>query len=556
MYIFKIIFDFLKKYNLTIIFYLIFTILAFPLESIVIPQIYSHFFEILNSKTKVNQFIKYISFIIIIQIIVNFSNCVTTYIESYIIPEMNHYIINYIFKNLLKKYENSVTEMELGKIITRISTLPNYLKEFIADFLVWIFPRVVTIIIINIYFFYINWKLGLVSIILLIGYYYLNIKYYTSCSNLSTERHILFENKNQFTQDKLSNSQTIYSSGKLDDEIKNYDLDTQKYTSKFKENLMCLNKVNILSSTLIIILFISLNIITTYLFINKEISFTNLIAIFITIIYYTPCITTIDSIMPDLIHQYGSLQAVDIFIKELYETNFLKKNINNPVLKINSGNIVINKLTFGYTENNNIFNNFYLTIKNNESIAIIGQSGNGKSTLIKIIMGYYKVPDNTIFIDGKDINKFNLSDLRMQISYVNQNNKLFNISILENIQYGNDMSKDDVIKLCEKLNVSNIFKNLKDGFETSAGIDGNNLSGGQKQIIQILRNISKKNKIIILDEPTSAIDKENTINIMNCIKELSINKTLIIITHDESLLSLVNRVIILNSGKIIEDKYI
>ena len=167
MYIFKIICDFLKKYNLTIIFYIIFTILSFPLESIIIPQIYSNFFEILNSKTKVNQFIKYISFIIFIQIIVNFSNCVTTYIESYIIPEMNHYIINYIFKNLLKKYENSVTDMELGKIITRISTLPNYLKEFIADILVWIFPRIVTIIIINLYFFYINWKLGFISIILL-----------------------------------------------------------------------------------------------------------------------------------------------------------------------------------------------------------------------------------------------------------------------------------------------------------------------------------------------------------------------------------------------------
>ena len=170
-------------------------------------------------------------------------------------------------------------------------------------------------------------------------------------------------------------------------------------------------------------------------------------------------------------------------------------------------------------------------------------------------MGYYKVPDGTVFIDDVDINTMNLNHLRKQISYVQQNNKLFNKSIYENIQYGNTMSKEEIDKICEQLHIKNMFQNIKNGFETMAGIEGNQLSGGQRQIIHILRCIGKKNKIIILDEPTSAIDIENKKYIINAIEELGKNNTILLITHDESMLVCVNRVIQIDSGKIIEDYY-
>jgi len=281
-------------------------------------------------------------------------------------------------------------------------------------------------------------------------------------------------------------------------------------------------------------------------------------AIFINIIYYTPCIITINSTIPLLINNYGKLKAVDDFIKDLYNVNIENKDreINDNIKRpIKNGTITINNLNFGYNDNNLLFKNFYLTIKENENIAIVGSSGNGKSTLIKLIMGYYKVNNNMIYIGEDDINNYDLNDLRKQISYVNQNNKLFNMSIMKNIQYGNNISEEEIINICNELNIINIFKNLKDGFNTIAGIDGNNLSGGQRQIIHILRCIFKKNKIVILDEPTSAIDKDNTLNIINIINELSKHSTLILITHDESILNIVDRVVVIDSGKIIKDTY-
>jgi ABC-type branched-subunit amino acid transport system ATPase component len=396
--------------------------------------------------------------------------------------------------------------------------------------------------------------------LLLIGlFFFVDYHYFILCSTFSNDRHVLFEKKNQDTQDKLSNSYSIYSTGNLNKEILNYSNNTKIYTDKFKENLFCSLKSTIIKNILIIILFVVLNSFTVYLFMKKELSFTNLIAIFITIIYYIPCIITINTTLPDIIQYYGSLLAVDNFMEELSKINSKnngKSEFEDEILlHINKGNIVINNLHFGYNNHNKIFNNFYLTIKDKEKIAIIGPSGNGKSTLIKLIMGYYKIGDDTIYIDGMDINNYKLNDLRKQISYVNQNNKLFNISIIENIQYGNNSTREYIINLCKSINVDNIFKNLKDGFDTIAGIDGNNLSGGQKQIIHILRCICQKNKIVILDEPTSAIDNSNKENIINAIKELSKNSTLILITHDDYILSLVDRYIFLDSGKIIKDIY-
>ena len=556
MYILKIFGSFLKNYKFTVIIYTLFTLLSFPLESIVVPQIYSHFFEILTKKTNSKIFIKYFMIIVVFLIIINASNCATTYIESYVLPELNEFIINYIFKNLLKKYENNISEIELGKIIARLSVVPQYLKEFITNICIWIFPRVLTIIVINIYFFYINWRLGLVSIITVLLFYFINAMFFNKCSKISKERHLIFEDKTQITQDKLSNCFSIYANGNINKEILNYENSTRKYTSIFKDNLLCLNKANISNSILNILIFVILNSTATYLYINKKVSFTNLIAIFITVIYYLPCMITINSTMPDLIHYYGTLKAVDNFVEELYNINLNDSDITvKDKIKINNGKIDIVNLNFGY-KGSSLFNNFNLSIKDKERVAIIGKSGNGKSTLIKLIMGYYKTNNNNIFINGIDINNYDLNDLRGQISYVNQNNKLFNTTLLENIQYGNNKSREDIISICKRININNIFKNLKDGLDTNVGVDGNNLSGGQRQMVHILRCIFKKNKIVILDEPTSAIDKDNKVNIINAIKELCNNNTLILITHDHSILKLVNRVIVLDSGKLISDNYI
>jgi ABC-type multidrug transport system fused ATPase/permease subunit len=552
MYLFKILSNYLKENKLLLIVYILFLLLSYPLEAVVIPQIYSKFFDELNVSKEKAIFIKYLFYLSISLIIINLSNCITSYIDSTILPSINEYLINYIYKNLLLKYENDYQEIELGKLISRLTIIPQYFKEMMADFCVWLLPKILTAIVINIYFFYINFKLGVISSLLLILFFYLNLFYFFKCSKISNERHKLFEKKNEDTQDKLYNMFSIYSSGNLNKEITEYKNKTKIYTNKFKDNLKCIMNSTILTGIIIVILFVSLNSATSYLYLKKELSFPSLMAVFITILYYIPCILNINSTLPDVIHYYGALKSVDHFLEDLYNIDNSKKEFIESI-PINRGIINIKNLNFGYNDSL-LFNNFNLKIKENEKVAIVGMSGNGKSTLIKLIMGYYKVDDKSIFIDNNDINNFDLTDLRKQISYVNQNIRLFNKTLLENIQYGNNLSREEVIDIFDEIGISNIFKNLKDGLDTNVGVNGEKLSGGQRQIIHILRCIGKQNKIVILDEPTASIDKKNSEYIIRAIEKLSKSSTLIIITHNKQILKLVDRIITLDSGKIISDQ--
>jgi ABC-type multidrug transport system fused ATPase/permease subunit len=550
-YIFKIIGIFLENKKGIILFYLLVTILSFPLESIVIPQIYGEFFKECKDTISIDIFKYYISLIAIVLVIVNSANFLSIYIESYLIPELSAFTINWIFKNILELYENNITDIELGKLIGRISLMPNTIHNIADIFCNWILPRLLAIIIINIYFFYINWKLGTLSVGLLAIFLSINIGFFESCSQLSKERHELFEKKNQETQDKLSNSFSIYSMGNIKTEIELYEKETAKYKQKAQENYFCTNKSTFLSSIMIVILMVALNSMTVWLLLKKKINHSQLMAIFMVIIYYIPSINTINNIFPNIVHLYGSISVMNPFLKDLWE-NHLKKTANNGKKKekgvesnkkLESGSIIIRHLNFGYTEDNLIFNNFNLSVLDKEKIAIMGSSGSGKSTLIKLIMGYYPVPENTIYIDETDINEYDLNELRKQISYVNQNTRLFNKTILENIQYGNSVSEKTIKNFIEENKLNEIFVHLKDGLETKCGVDGEHLSGGQKQMVHILRCIFKKNHIVILDEPTTALDTETKHNILSAIKILSEQSTLIIITHDEMLLNIVDRVI-------------
>ena len=272
--------------------------------------------------------------------------------------------------------------------------------------------------------------------------------------------------------------------------------------------------------------------------ISKEL----MITIYMMLIFYIPCLNNIITYLPDYTSHMGIISSVNDYIKLINTDIEEKDNIN-----IINGEINISNLSFGYSKNKQIFNNFNLHIPSKSKIAIVGSSGNGKSTLIKLLMGYYKISDNTIFIDGNDINKYNLSSLRTQISYINQNTKLFNKTIYENIQYGNDMTKDYIINLINIYKLEQIFKNIPNGFESNVGVNGDLLSGGQKQIIQLLRCYNKNNKIIILDEPTSALDSITKKAIIDIIKYISKDSTLLIITHDDINLELTNKVLKINN---------
>ncbi len=226
----------------------------------------------------------------------------------------------------------------------------------------------------------------------------------------------------------------------------------------------------------------------------------------------------------------------------------LPLNTNTGVLR---GPIEFKNVNFKYSSGSstkNILNKVNLYIKPGTKVAIFGKSGSGKSTLIKLLLGFYSIESGIISLNGKNIKEIPLEDLRKHVSVVNQNIKLFDKTIFENMVYGNEqeISEEEIEKI---IGNPNIFENVSNGLNSEVGTSGSKLSGGQKQIINVVRAILKDAPVLILDEPTSALDQYTKKKILNIIKNIK-NKIVIIITHDKDILDYVDKAYELVNGKL------
>jgi ATP-binding cassette subfamily B protein len=544
---FKLIKPFFYKYKLYLIIYSICVCLTYPLEAIIIPKIFSGFFEKLKGNNITDDIFKnFFKKIFCFLTITFIAQTIVSKMDVYLIPEFNETVSNSFFEKILNYYENNYTDLELGKLLTRINGVPSILREVTTDLFNWVLPKILTIFIINLYFYKNDKILGIGSFAVLLLIFYYNINAFKKCICISNERYETYENKSEELQDKLSNLYSIYSCGNVKEEINNFKQTTNKFKDIHNKSMSCSHKIKNKNGFITTLIFITMCCYIAYLYKSNKITKDKLVTLFMVLIFYIPCLNTIITYLPDYTNHLGIISSLDNYIDDIYKDNVIK-----PDIIISNGNIDIKNLNFGYNKDKQIFTNFNLSINQLDRIAIIGPSGNGKSTLIKLIMGYYQVPQETIFIDGQDINNYNLNSLRKQITYINQNTKLFNKTIYENIKYGNNISNEEIDQVYNNLNLDRIYKNLNNGFNSNVGVNGDSISGGQKQIILLLRNYFKKNKIIILDEPTSALDNETRKTVIDIIKKISENSTLIIITHDENNLSIVNNKIKLINGTIV-----
>ena len=227
-------------------------------------------------------------------------------------------------------------------------------------------------------------------------------------------------------------------------------------------------------------------------------------------------------------------------------SNKVSSNFNKP-------NIVFDNVSFAYKANNNILNNINLTIESGETIAFVGPSGEGKTTIIRLILSLINPTEgNVLLSEGNLIKEIN-RNYRELISYVPQGNTLFSGSIRDNLKYGNPNASDDEIKVALSNACALDFVNeLEDGLDTMIGEKGVGISEGQAQRIAIARSLLRERPILILDEATSALDPETEVNVLKAVRALPTKPTCIIITHRPSALNICNRIIKLEKGNLRE----
>ena len=231
-----------------------------------------------------------------------------------------------------------------------------------------------------------------------------------------------------------------------------------------------------------------------------------------------------------------------------------EENLGHDLLGEIEGDISFQDVNFSYTDNSPSLKNINLNIKQGETIALVGPTGSGKTTLVNLLLRFYNLNDGNILINNKDISSFELESYRSQFSLVDQNVRLFNDSISGNIAFGKkqELSMKIIIDAAEISNSKEFIDKLDNKYDSEIGEDGVTLSGGQRQRLSIARAIAKDSPVLILDEATSALDSATEKLVQSAINKMQKDRTTIIIAHRLSTIKSADRIIVLKDGEIIE----
>lgn len=273
---------------------------------------------------------------------------------------------------------------------------------------------------------------------------------------------------------------------------------------------------------------------------------------FIAVLYYVfqiiPAVISFTSLYNDFQKMRGANKKInDILLFDEYE----QKDIFNKINEIKPGDLIVNNLSFAYKENT-VLENLNFSVKKGETLAIVGPSGAGKSTFFNILLGLYTKYDGEIKYNDFSIQSYDLKDWRNNISYIPQDNNIMSGTILDNVLYGKReiLSMLEVEEASKIANISDFISEIKKGYLSETGENGNFLSGGQKQRISFARAIIKNANIFLLDEFSSNLDSQTENKLIENLREVTKNKTTIIIAHRMSTIVNADKIIFMEKGKI------
>ena len=265
---------------------------------------------------------------------------------------------------------------------------------------------------------------------------------------------------------------------------------------------------------------------------------------------FTQPINQIAQISSMLQAMVAAAERVFEFLEEEEEKDTAKQGTSVEQLK---GNVKFDHVKFGYAPETTIINDFNCDVKDGQKIAIVGPTGAGKTTMVKLLMRFYDVTDGAILVDGINIKDFERGDLRKMFGMVLQDTWLFGGTVKENIKYGKeDATDDEVIQAAKAAHVHHFIKTLPNGYNSVLNEESSNVSAGQKQLLTIARVILTDPKVLILDEATSSIDTRTEIQIQKAMDNLMKGRTSFIIAHRLSTIKNADLILVMNHGDIVE----
>lgn len=551
----EILSSFFNDNRLSIILYFLIVFLLMPIDAVVIPELYGKLFETLKelqnypsifdvfNNVQENNFAGALALISFIWFISLIFNAIKYLYESDIVPKFQAFIRSNIYEKTINTFSNDFEHIKTGEYLSRIMELGRNFKDITQYGLTRVIPDILISFFIVLYLYTKNSKIA--NILLLSTTICVVIQYFgtNKLIQMISEKEKFFNtNLSENIQDSLDNLMNIYINNEIDTQLNKND-EFEKIHANMVKDIMSIEAMIVYLTQGVILVAYILGIIAMY-YLLKDGKLSNKNAIVIILIlgqYHNYFSWVNNAFVHQITYKLGIIYGSKEFLEQIFAPDEKKYRTNF----IDKGEIQLKNVFFKHDKESSdyLFENLNMNIKGGDKVAIVGQSGSGKSTLLKLMLKLNTIASGDILIDGVSITEARNEYLRTQVNYINQNTNLFNETVLYNMNYGNNVDEQIIIDKLNKYKLDDVFSELSDGIQSSCGVHGTNLSGGMQKVTMLIRGILKPSKIVLIDEPLSALDPETRVKVIKMIIEECKNKTLVVVTHDEEILPYMNEVI-------------
>jgi ATP-binding cassette subfamily B protein len=538
---------FVKPYKWTFIFGLVFLVLS-TTTTLTFPSLIGEVTRVIegNSNYTLNQIVLFFGGILILQGVFSF---LRVYVFAIVSQKVSADIRRTVFDKLISLPIHFFEKNRVGDLISRITSDVSAFQSILSMTLAELFRQVVTLVVGIAIILYISWKLTLFMLLtfpIVVVAAFVFGKYIRVLSR---------KVQNKLAESNAMVSETLQSISVVKG-FTNEKIESDKYADTMKDLVNLSIRTAVFRggfiSFSIVGLFGGIMLVVWYgggLVEQGQIELADLMSF----LFYTAFIGASVNGLGDIYSQIQSSVGASERILEILDEPSEVDLHNVKKTKKVSGEITYKNVFFSYPSRPDmpVFNDFCITIKPGEKIALVGPSGAGKSTVVQLLMRFYEINSGKILIDNQDISLQDVTTLRQNMAIVPQEVILFGGTIEENIKYGRlDATEEEIFQAAERANAMEFIVRFPDGIKTIVGERGIKLSGGQRQRIAIARAILKDPVILLLDEATSALDSESESLVQEALNELMKNRTTIIIAHRLGTIKNVDQIYVINNGAV------
>ncbi len=477
-----------------------------------------------------------------------------TYVRHYFTGKAGHRSVFDLrcdlYYRILRMSTSFFQRHKSGGIVSRLISDIALAQNLVGSALTNVWMDACALVVILIFLFRIDLAVALVALATFPLYLYCFRKLGDKLKASSHQVQEEIENISGSLQEKIAGSIVVHAFNQEKQEQENFNRESEKLFSTTMRSVFLQSLNMMITNTLTNLAPLIVTLYGGYQVIRGNLTVGELVAIGM---YLNPLYLPLQRFSELNVVFANSMAALDRIFEIMDEKPEIADCPGAVELKTVHGRVEFDKVSFAYTEGNPILHDVSFCAEPGQKIALVGQSGSGKTTIVSLIPRFYDVDSGAVTIDGCNLRDLKVKSLRRHIGMVLQDPVLFSGTVRDNILYGNPKaSKEQLIEACKAANAYHFIQNLPQGFDTEVGERGAFLSGGQKQRLTIARAFLKDPKILILDEATSSLDSESERLIQEALERLMVNRTTFIIAHRLSTIINADRILVIRHGKIVE----